>query len=361
MHHMQDWRELHPEIPPATDDEAERLANGASYVASLGMAEIDELRRWIRLANGHRWTLMVQPHGAIANGHVFVVKYLLDTVLVDVNGRDHKTRFTPLHFAAVWGRPGMAVLLLSRGADPHLLTVDNETAAHIAVTRLEKLRKVSDAYENIERMREEGQELAEILLGVEAQGYTRWAQGQISNKLVQRHSPKVIRAAQRMSMCVLRELVVRERAVLASTMPEAAGAAAAEAADEPPPPPPQTVEEALIDAGLEVKMMLRQFKKFLNAELVSELDRITREDIADLAELDATERRELWKFVSARQTPKEPKPEFEKKKKNKKSKGKKVAAIVKSSVNWGVEDAVAFMFRPEMPDGIFYTILKLLF
>ena len=38
----------------------------------------------------------------------------------DVDGADASNGYRPLHMATVWGRPSMAVLLLSLGADPSL-------------------------------------------------------------------------------------------------------------------------------------------------------------------------------------------------------------------------------------------------
>ena len=44
----------------------------------------------------------------------------LPDVASNVNGADASNGYRPLHMATVWGRPSMAVLLLSLGADPSL-------------------------------------------------------------------------------------------------------------------------------------------------------------------------------------------------------------------------------------------------
>ena len=108
-------------------------------------------------------------------------------------------------------------------------------------------------------------------------------------------------------------------------------------------------------------------------DTVDQLNTVTRDDIADLDELEAAERRKLWKFVSERQTPKGPAPEPEKKKKSSKTKGAKAgkagsksakgcsSTTVADSAKWEFQAAVGFMFRSELPDGAFFHMTTFLF
>jgi hypothetical protein len=76
--------------------------------------------------------------------------------------------------------------------------------------------------------------------------------------------------------------------------------------------PPKTLEEAMEEAGLlkhgngsqarsGPKIMMRQMHKFLEVTTLEDLKKVTREDIAELDEIDPAERRALWQFVSTHQ------------------------------------------------------------
>jgi hypothetical protein len=135
------WRDLHPKPEPADEAEAKRLTDGASYIASRGHEQLPELKRWIEAASGADWMRRVQVHGAVANNHGRVVQMLLDEVGVDADCRD-KDGWCPLHYSAIWGRPGIAVLLLSRGADHTARSqLDDNTPFDISRIRLGKVRQ----------------------------------------------------------------------------------------------------------------------------------------------------------------------------------------------------------------------------
>lgn len=216
---------MHPELPPETEADALRLADGASYLASRGPDGVAELKRWVAVAKGAPWLNKIQVHGAIANGWTELVQYLLEEPAVrsDANAFDANTGYAPLHFAVVWGRPGIAVLLLSRGADPELRTVGKaeNTAFDMARVRLGRLLLPKlDRHDGIEQMREEGRELVRLLEGVyKAGGYAAWAFGELRNRHVQRHSPALIAHALRAEIAVLRELVQRGRAEVDLSLP----------------------------------------------------------------------------------------------------------------------------------------------
>lgn len=69
-------------------------------------------------------------HAAVASNQPDVVAWLLDAG-ADVNARQQQD-YTPLMGAAANGRTELLDLLLARGADPSLTTVDGKTAAVIA-------------------------------------------------------------------------------------------------------------------------------------------------------------------------------------------------------------------------------------
>lgn len=56
-----EWRELHPEITPSTAEEATRLAEGASYIASRGLEAFSQLKEWVAAAGGHPWIRQDRP------------------------------------------------------------------------------------------------------------------------------------------------------------------------------------------------------------------------------------------------------------------------------------------------------------
>jgi hypothetical protein len=158
-------------------------------------------------------------HGAVANNWPEPIKLCLThpDVGSDVNGPD-KDGLTPLHFAAIWGRPNLTVLLLSLGADPTLRDKRSDnTPFDTARQRLSKLLQPKlDSYEGIEEMRTEGQELVDIFQGLSNIGndYKAWASREVRNRYVQRHSPRLIGHRQRQQLGLLRELVLRQRATV---------------------------------------------------------------------------------------------------------------------------------------------------
>uniref|UniRef100_A0A7S2SRH5 Uncharacterized protein n=1 Tax=Rhizochromulina marina TaxID=1034831 RepID=A0A7S2SRH5_9STRA len=374
-----EWRELHPETPPRSPEEAQRLIDGASYIASRGLESFNQLKTWIHLAEGQPWIKHIQVQGAVANNHSVVVKYLLDEVGVDINCLDSRNGCTPLHYACIWGRPGLAVLLLSRGADMSITTPKDETALRIAVARLEKLKRVRDSYDNIEEMRREGQMLVDILQGVTGEGYAAWARRQINNHFVQKHSPRLISAAQRLELVVMRALVHTGRAAVLTCEEQTARELERLRAARPV----KSLDEAMQDAGLANKTMQRQVKKLLEVQTVEELVVVTREDVAELDELSSAERRTLWQFISAQ------KAEFDavsagqespkttatgrgggatsigtSKKASKKkggSNGKAKKSPTSYRGHWDANSAIAFVFRPDLPMDAFTVVAKLLY
>ena len=68
---------------------------------------------------------------------------------IDVCAVDEKTGYAPLHMAAVWGRPGIIVLLLSRGARLDQLNRDGATALEMAMQRVTRLDAVHDGYQGL--------------------------------------------------------------------------------------------------------------------------------------------------------------------------------------------------------------------
>ena len=307
-------KDLKPEVPPTNEAEAERLAAGASYIASRGPDGLEELRRWLAVAQGQPWLKGIQVHGAVVNDWAMVVKMLLTNAEVgcDINAID-KNGYSPLHVATIWGRVSMAVLLLSLGADITVRSVDeNEsTPSGMARLRLSRLLKPSlDTHEDIGHMRTEGRELVNLFDSVERAGsYAAWAvEHGAANRHVQRHTPRLIANAQRAKLCLLRELLVRGRATVRSVAEQAAheealaltAAAKARAAAGPP----QTLEAAMTEAGLlkdNPRVMMRQVNKLLACKALADLTKVTRDDIAELDEIDPSERRALWHFVSMQQ------------------------------------------------------------
>jgi len=126
-------------------------------------------------------------HGAVANNWVEPIKLCLThpDVLSDVNGVD-KDGLTPLHYAAIWGRPNLAVLLLSLGGDPTLQDLrSGNTPFDTARQRLAKLLQPKlDQHKDIEYMRVEGLELAGIFEGLHDVGndYAKWAYLKFTNR-----------------------------------------------------------------------------------------------------------------------------------------------------------------------------------
>ena len=319
-------KELLPEVPPATAEDADGLRRGFDYLASRGPDGMPEVKRWLLVA--HRpapWLRQVQVHGAVANDHIEMVKFITahPDVLADVNVVDQGTGYRPLHHATVWGRPSMAVLLMSRGADPTLRNRADATPFDMARQRLGRLLSPKlDSYDDIDYMRQEGRELVEIFEAVEKAGsYERWAAAAIGNRHVLRHSARLVSNANRTAIAVLRELVMRGRArVMAMeevAAVERAAAEAAAAAKAAAAGPPLTLEEAMDKAGLLKeqtmdhlgrvakgsgrKIMLRQMNKLLGVDTLADLGGVTREDIAELDEIDPAERRALWHFVQQNQ------------------------------------------------------------
>jgi len=70
-------------------------------------------------------------HYAAEEGHVAVIKRLLETGRVDLNARDAEGR-TPLMLAARRGKAGVVLLLLSRGADPAIVDRQGKKALDYA-------------------------------------------------------------------------------------------------------------------------------------------------------------------------------------------------------------------------------------
>lgn len=93
---------------------------------------------------------------------------------------------------------------------------------------------------------------------------------------------------------------------------------------------------------------------------MAELGKVTREDVAELDELDAKDRRELWKWIQANQPEKEPeKPK--KKKLSKKKAAEARAAEEKATAALTYRKALQIAFRPELPNDAFNVIVTLLF
>ena len=304
------WRELDPSCSDPNAETEESLVAGFSYIASRGKEQLSELKRWIQQAGDAAWLRRALVHGATANNHNEVVQLLLDEVGCDVNRRD-KDGWAPLHYASIWGRPGLAVLLLSRGAEfDRRSTIGDDTAFDIARARFAKLKaKKLDSYQDIDHLRSEGYELVQIFEGVKRAGgsYEGWARPQgLNSPHVLRYSPALVASAQRLEITKIRELILRKRASVKSIAEleaeETARKAALEAAKKAMEGPPLSLEEALESAGLlkgereKRRIYLRQFK-LLGVKNLSDLDDIGREDVANLDELTPAERREIWSFV----------------------------------------------------------------
>jgi len=261
------------------------------------------------------WLKRTQVHGAIANGWTDMVKFLLEcpAIRADANGVDRPSGYRALHFAVVWGRPGIAVLLLSHGADPNLRAVCRGgaelTPLDMARRRQGRLERPKlDGHDGIEAMREEGRELVGLFAGVEKRGYAQWALSELRNRYVQRHSPKLISRALRAELGLLRELVQRGRAEVMAleevARRERAAAERKAALEREAAGPPRTLEEAMAEAGLlkrNPRVMMRQMSKFLEVGSLADLAKVGREDIAELDELDPAERRNLWHFITQHQ------------------------------------------------------------
>ena len=70
-------------------------------------------------------------HAAASEGAVSMVSYLLDCGNADVSVRN-KYGWTPLHFAAAYGRPNVIEMLIENGAEVNALTFDGKSAATLA-------------------------------------------------------------------------------------------------------------------------------------------------------------------------------------------------------------------------------------
>lgn len=72
------WRELDPSVVPEDVEAADRLSDGASYIASRGPDAEALLVSWITKASGRPWIARAQVHGAVANDWPRSICLLLD-------------------------------------------------------------------------------------------------------------------------------------------------------------------------------------------------------------------------------------------------------------------------------------------
>lgn len=218
-------------------------------------------------------------------------------------------------------------------------------------------------------MRREGQELVDILSAVMDVGYVPWARAQINNRYVLRHSPHLISVSQLYEMGILRSLITHEKAVVMSQAEQEERDRAIARALRPV----ISLEDAMQAAGLHNTLMLRQVRKLLEVSTVEQLENVTREDVAELDELSAGERRALWKFVSSHHTAEE-KTEYQSKRKKapaakqanpgskkggKQKKGAPISAPYKE--RWDLNSACQTMFHPGLPEPAFALMARLLF
>lgn len=138
-------------------------------------------------------------------------------------------------------------------------------------------------------------------------------------------------------------------------------------------PPLKSLDEALAEAGLNTKTMEWQVKKLLEVKTLEDFEHVDRDDVGQLDDLSAGERRTLWKFISAQQKMlEERKPNKAKKaaaasssssskagKKAKEKKAKKEKPTYRD--RWDFHSAVAFALNPDLTEGAFVCILQFLF
>ena len=113
---------MHPELVAALRGKgpASKIHEHCDYLASRGASGLGALKAVVaRARRDDGWAARIPCHGAVQNGHVDVLRYLLDDVGVtsaSLAALD-KAGNTALHHAVIWGRPSCAALLLARGAD----------------------------------------------------------------------------------------------------------------------------------------------------------------------------------------------------------------------------------------------------
>ena len=86
---------------------------------------------------GRRIDRLRSVHIAATNGHTDSINYLLDSGLIESVDVPASGGVTAVHFAALWGRPGVIKLLHSRGANLNARADDGSVALHYAVQHRE--------------------------------------------------------------------------------------------------------------------------------------------------------------------------------------------------------------------------------
>ena len=293
------------------------------YLASRGLTGIQPLKAIVGRAkkNGWDWINRIKLHGAVMNDHSVSLTYLVDTVgecLLDLQDEEGNTA---LHHGCIWGRNSCVVYLLSKGAALDLLNKKGESVLEMAETRQKKLLNTVDdvasakgdlTKADIEKMIVEGQDLIRILEGsmVQGLGYREFAKRNSGHHLVAKHSPWAVTASMRLDLCLLRSLVLKDRAFLTDFVDKAPDDKAVEGdeagkkplAEEKAPAagvPQVSIEEALKQGNLTEKCYSRSMR-YLQVTTVTDLREIRKDMIAQL-DLSAKERRQLWLFIKDKQ------------------------------------------------------------
>lgn len=246
------------------------------------------MKRTVKAARGAPWVTRIPLNDGVMSDSLPCVRYLLDEAKVETLNVKTDGYF-PLQLAIIWGKPHIMVYLFTRGAERVL---DGESVVDMARLRQQRLQEAFERagdgveFENfsitkarIEPLLEEGSEMLQILEGIEAAGsYLTWAHNNGTHPLVRRFSREIRSSAPRYELCVLRALVLAERA---SLLPEAeravmeaeeAAQAAARAKEEQPLLDVLVEEGFSADAAKELRDAFRKptLKALRAAKLSSE-------------------------------------------------------------------------------------------
>ncbi|KAJ1454515.1 hypothetical protein M885DRAFT_521796 [Pelagophyceae sp. CCMP2097] len=313
-----------------------RVLEQCDYLASRGPDGLKPLRALVKLTEsndggmGHpvvplpaSWSRGVPLHGAVMNGHLSSLKFLVEELKVRVDWQDVKTGNTAVHEAIIWGRLPEVAYLLARGASHETQNGEGWAPAPMARRRQNLLESGTDeerAYYvrggvPLQALVDEGLRLCAVLDGVVACGsFEAWAVQHLALPLVADAAPWLVARERRLEFCVLRvqaakldelKVVVHQlpkppsKAVLKKRTADAEALAAAKAAAHVTNGD-FVLQEALEKQDLGAENVLRAVR-WLNCQSIQDTRALKREEVAAVDGLASAERRKLWLFVAGEQ------------------------------------------------------------